>query len=150
VVSFHIDRIVGLHRTPAVVPRFFGRDELERLARESGQEAGMKDGLPTDDGPTAIASIINQCGTGNIRTVSTGAEGAMVGWSPAVVRELTHNRTLYMADLLHPPNTQEKGKYMDKRFRITKNSRTSDIAWVMESMYFNMYVSSTEAVRCTH
>ena len=34
IVAFHIDRILGVYRTPAVVPRRFPADQLLRLAEE--------------------------------------------------------------------------------------------------------------------
>jgi len=45
IMSFHLDRLLGFHRTPAVVPRFIRRQELEALAKVCEEPLGVALGV---------------------------------------------------------------------------------------------------------
>ena len=143
--SFHLDRLLGFYRTPAVVPRYFPSEQLQQLANDAAPSTPINGTDPRE----SVRSILENCGVSYNRTKRPtikkpldsvrGAEGAMVGWSPVPFIELLTNRTYAIADLLHPWETPDKGRYWAHKFRVNRNSPKKDIAWVLESMYFNMY-----------
>jgi len=139
VASFHLDRIVGFHRCPTVVPRYFTVEELDGLAR---QRLDAVRGTPAEQHELGIvdemASFYRRCGV-QANGVPLGSEGAMVGWSPFPVEDIVENQTLHFADLLHDYQRQTRIRYWRKKLHLTDDSSEADVWWAMESMAFNMW-----------
>ena len=100
----------------------------------------------------AVESFVQQCGVRQ-RVVGSevallGVEGATVGWVPFEVTPVRQNRSQVVADLLHDYRPPSKYEMWRPRFEITAESAVEDIAWALESVYFNMCVGVRARPTC--
>jgi len=89
-VVFHIDRLLGFYRTPAVAARFFSQEQLQQLIAS----------MPEPERPrarAALRSILQHCGDAAASTINDpdpataiGIEGAIVGWAPFPLTLVRH------------------------------------------------------------
>jgi hypothetical protein len=91
-----------------------------------------------------MKSIYQRCGAPS-HGITTGAEGAMVGWSTFPVYDLSKNISMFhIADLLHDYQTKTRLNYWLPKLRVTQDSTDQELSWALESMAFNMYALRVE------